>query len=117
MDKTIGVVLVDDDDDLRGVVRSLIASTPDIELLADVARGVEGIEEAIAAQPDVIVLDYMMPGMSGDIVAAAVRDTAPSTKILVFSAVLESAPEWADGYLTKLDITQLIDRIRGLATN
>jgi len=112
---TISVVLVDDDPDLRRIVRTILAGTSDIELVADVGLGIEGIEEAIREEPHVIVLDYMMPGMSGDIVAAAVRDNSPATKILVFTAVLESAPDWADSFLTKLDITELAETIRSLA--
>jgi len=111
----IRVVLVDDDSDLRRIVRNILGETSDIKLIADVGLGVEGIEEAIREEPDVIVLDYMMPGMSGDIVAAAVRDNSPATKILVFTAVLERAPDWADSFLTKLDITELVETIRGLA--
>lgn len=115
MEDTITVLLVDDDDDLRGMVRGILSGAPDIEIVGDVGLGVEGIEEAIRQEPDVIVLDYMMPGMSGDIVAAAVRDNSPGTKILVFTAVLEDPPEWADSFLMKLDITELADRIRSLA--
>lgn len=116
MSDPISVVLVDDDDDLRGVIKGLIAGAGDMELVGDVGLGVEGIEETIYAEPDVIVLDYMMPGMSGDIVAEAVRNNSPRTKILVFTAVLESAPDWADAFLTKLQIGDLIDQIRALAT-
>jgi DNA-binding NarL/FixJ family response regulator len=117
MPDQISVVLVDDDDDLRGVVRGLLESETDIEIVGDVGLGVEAIEEAIYTEPDVLVLDYMMPGMSGDIVADAVKRTSPSTKILVFSAVLHSMPEWADAFLTKLEIDHLIGRIRELATS
>ena len=115
MSDPISVVLVDDDDDLRGVIKGLIASADDMELVGDVGLGVEGIEETIYTEPDVIVLDYMMPGMSGDIVAAAVKENSPTTKILVFTAVLESAPDWADAFLTKLQIGGLVDEIRALA--
>lgn len=115
MSDPITVVLVDDDDDLRGVIKGLIGSAQDMELVGDVGQGVEAIEETIYLEPDIIVLDYMMPGMSGDIVAAAVKDNSPKTKILVFTAVLEAAPEWADAFLTKLEIENLLDAIRTLA--
>lgn len=115
MQETISVLLVDDDDDLRDIVRGILGAAPDIEMVGDVGLGVEGIEEAIRQEPDVIVLDYMMPGMSGDIVAAAVRDNSPRTKILVFTAILEQHPDWADDFLAKLDIAELPDRIRNLA--
>lgn len=115
MQETVTVLLVDDDDDLRDLVKGILAEAPGIEIVGDVGLGVEGIEEAIREEPDVIVLDYMMPGMSGDIVAAAVRENSPATKILVFTAILHESPEWADSFLTKLDISQLADRIRSLA--
>ena len=115
MSDPITVVLVDDDDDLRHVLKGLIASAPDMELVGDVGLGVEAIEETIYGEPDVMVLDYMMPGMSGDIVAAAVKENSPKTKILVFTAVLDSAPQWADAFLTKLQIGDLLDSIRTLA--
>lgn len=65
-------------------------------------------ESAIAIvyehDPDLVVLDYMMPGMDGEAVARALRLLAPKARILVFSAVLHEKPQWADAHLDKAEL-------------
>ena len=58
------VLLIDDEDNVREVAQMSLELMAGWEVTA-VANGAEGIEQARALQPDVILLDVMMPGMDG----------------------------------------------------
>ncbi|QGP90881.1 Chemotaxis response regulator protein-glutamate methylesterase [Neomoorella glycerini] len=63
--KRIKVLIVDDSAFMRRVLRQILETAGDIEVL-DVARdGLEGVEKALLLQPDVVTLDINMPGMDG----------------------------------------------------
>jgi CheY-like chemotaxis protein len=59
--------------------------------------------------PDVVVLDYFMPRWDGSKAAEFIRKHSPESKIVAFSAVLDEPPEWADSFLVKDRIEELID--------
>ncbi len=72
---------------------------------------VDGFEAAMAAcdlSPDIVVLDYFMPRWDGEQAAQFIRSTCPGPKIIAFSAVITEAPEWADEFLVKTDIDELL---------
>ncbi len=106
------VLIVDDDEDIRDVLRLLFEEDYDVVGLA--ADGREAIEMARQDRPDVIVLDEMMPLMSGAETAALLREEHPSARIVAFSAVLDSQPEWADAFLNKARIDEIAPLIGAL---
>src|SRR3546814_2639818 len=61
----IRILLIDDHSLFRSGVRLLLQRQPDFEVVAEAADGVEGIKRAKEFQPDVILLDLNMPGLSG----------------------------------------------------
>ncbi|MER6005062.1 response regulator transcription factor [Nonomuraea angiospora] len=70
----IRVLIADDQDLVRGGLAALLALEDDIEVVAEVGRGDEVVAAADEHDPDVILLDIEMPGMSGLEVAARLRD-------------------------------------------
>ncbi|MET9244494.1 response regulator transcription factor [Nonomuraea sp. NPDC003709] len=70
----IRVLIADDQDLVRGGLAALLALEEDIEVVAEVGRGDEVVAAADEHDPDVILLDIEMPGMSGLEVAARLRD-------------------------------------------
>jgi CheY-like chemotaxis protein len=58
------VVVIDDDPDLRNLIKLTLEFTAGWQVTA-APDGASGIETAVAMQPDVIVVDLMMPGMDG----------------------------------------------------
>src|SRR5262249_19882201 len=80
-----GIVLVDDDDELRGLVRSVLDESPRFEVLAEAGDGPRAVSLAIAQQPDVMLLDLSMPVMSGLEALEPIRQASPRTKVVVLS--------------------------------
>jgi PAS domain S-box-containing protein len=85
---TATVLVIDDDDDVRQfIAASLEEYGHDVIEAAD---GVEGIELFGASQPDLVVIDYVMPGLSGAEVAAHIVATKPDQPILFVSGYNET---------------------------
>jgi DNA-binding NarL/FixJ family response regulator len=107
------VLIVDDNDDVRDYLRLLFH----IDGFAVVGEAADGIEAAILANelsPDLVVMDHLMPRRSGDKTAAVIRATVPHAHILAYSAVLNRKPEWADGFVPKGNIADLLPAAREL---
>jgi PAS domain S-box-containing protein len=103
----IRVLLVDDHEIIREGISRLLQFEWDIEVVGEAANGVEAIDLTDQLQPDVIVMDVNMPGMSGIETIRIIHGRYPHIKIIglsmyvdkeVIDAVLDAG---AVGYLTK----------------
>ncbi len=83
MAKTL--VLVDDHHIVRHGLRSLLESEPDLSVVGEAASGFEGIRLADRLQPDVLVCDLEMAGLSGFEVTTEVRKCSPKTAVVIIS--------------------------------
>lgn len=81
----IRVLLVDDHTILRAGLRLLLEAEPDLTVVGEAGSGAEALEQARALQPDVVVLDLGLPGMSGLDVLREVRELGPDIRVLVLS--------------------------------
>jgi two-component system, NarL family, response regulator DesR len=81
----IRVLLAEDQAMVRGALAALLTLEGDIEIVAEVTRGDEVVAAALAAQPDVALLDIEMPGMDGLEAAAALRRHLPSCRVLILT--------------------------------
>ena len=81
----IRVLLAEDQVMVREALASLLSLEDDIEVVAQVSRGDEVLERALAAQPDVALLDIEMPGQDGLTAAAAVLERLPGCRVLVLT--------------------------------
>jgi two-component system alkaline phosphatase synthesis response regulator PhoP len=100
-----GILLVDDDEEMRRLWE--IALTPMQLPIYHAENGVEALYQARQYQPDLVILDLMMPMASGDLVLGFLRSTdeLKKTYVLVVSAhhnIAALAQQYeADGYLAK----------------
>jgi DNA-binding NarL/FixJ family response regulator len=107
------VLIVDDNEDVRDYLRLLFH----IEGFVVVGEAADGIEAAIIAaelSPDLVIMDHLMPRRSGEKTAAVIRATDPNAHILAYSAVLDRKPDWADGFVPKGQISELLPAARKL---
>ena len=94
------VLIADDDPDVRHVLR-LLFEIEGYEVVGEAANGLETIALVDRLRPDFVILDEVMPLMTGSAAAKTLRAVSPATRIVAFSGVLESKPSWADAYLNK----------------
>ena len=81
----IRVLLAEDQAMIREALAALLSFEDDIEVVAQVGRGDEVTPAALAAVPDVALLDIEMPGMDGLTAAAALSQACPGTKIVILT--------------------------------
>lgn len=115
-DSTLTALIVDDDEEIRHAL-TLLLDLEGIQVVGLAINGLEAVALAKQLQPQVVILDYMMPRMNGEEAAQLIRAVDPSAKIIAFSAVLDRDPSWADAYLNKeriSDIAPLIGQLIGL---
>ncbi|MGB2890029.1 MAG: response regulator transcription factor [Candidatus Acidiferrales bacterium] len=78
-------LVVDDNAVARRLIRSLLATRFEGDPCAEAADGVEAVEKAKAAHPDVAILDIVMPRLNGVDAARQIVQTSPETAVLVIS--------------------------------
>src|SRR5205085_7076625 len=81
----IRVVLAEDQAMVRGALAALLSREQDIEVVAEVARGDEVVEAALAMRPDVALLDIEMPGGDGLSAAQALQRALPSCRSVILT--------------------------------
>lgn len=96
---TVRVMIADDNFDMRLLVRATLGGDARLDVVAEAEDGAAALDAFRVTRPDVCVLDYRMPGMTGLEAATQILTEDPDTKVLLFSA-----------YLTP-DITEVADRL------
>jgi DNA-binding NarL/FixJ family response regulator len=82
----VRVLLVEDNDTFRETLELLFGLRDEVEVVGSVSSGYEAPEACRAADPDVVLVDYRMPGLNGAAAARAVLAAAPRTKVVCLSA-------------------------------
>jgi len=107
MGQTITVFHADDHTMVRGGVRGLLLTEPDMELIGEASNGIEAVQKALTLQPDVILLDLHMPQKSGVEAITEIKAALPEARILVLTSfaadedVFPAIKAGALGYLLK----------------
>jgi DNA-binding NarL/FixJ family response regulator len=86
------ILIVDDSDSTRGLVREFLESRPGFEVCGEAADGLEGIEKGRKLKPDLIVLDYSLPRINGLQVAVFLHQVVPNTPIILFTFYKDVIP-------------------------
>ncbi len=109
--QTATVLIVDDDEEIRHVLRLLFESEG-MQVVGEAANGIEAVTFALKHQPNFVILDYRLPRLDGEGAAEILRAIAPTSRIVAFSALLDRKPDWADAFLNKNRITELMPLLR-----
>lgn len=103
----IRLLLVDDQVLVREGLRSLLEAKPDLEVVGEAENGQYAVEQAIALQPDVVLMDVRMPIMDGVAATRSLHTQAPQIKVLILTTfgdeeyVTQAMRYGAKGYLLK----------------
>jgi two-component system response regulator DesR len=103
----IRLLLAEDQGMMRGALALLLDMEPDMEVVAEVAKGDDVVPAALRERPDVALLDIEMPGVDGLTAAARLRSELPACKVVILTTFgrpgyLRRAMEaGASGFLVK----------------
>ena len=117
----IRILAVDDHPLFRHGIAALLATQPDMELIAEGANGREAVRQFRAHRPDVTLMDLQMPEMSGLEATIAIRAEFPDARIIVLTTyvgdvqVMRALKAGARAYLLKTLVdTELLTTIRSV---
>lgn len=106
MDK-IKVLVVDDHPLAREGLRTILATAPDIEVVAEASDGLEAVDKASEHQPHIVLMDVRMPNLDGLEATRRIKSRLPSASVIVLTAydndayVVDAVRAGAGGYLLK----------------
>ena len=85
------IVLVEDNEIFRETLELLLGLRGDLAIVGSVGSGQEAVDVCAEAQPDVVLVDYRMPGLSGAQTTEAVLKSSPATRVVCLTASVSSA--------------------------
>ncbi|MEN6295755.1 MAG: response regulator transcription factor [Chloroherpetonaceae bacterium] len=103
----IRILIADDHEILRAGIRKVLSVASNMYIIGEAENGLQAIELCERHQPDIVLLDILMPKLTGIEAAPRIRDVSPLTFIIMFTAfedinhLKEALSVGADGYLTK----------------
>ena len=120
--KQTSILLVDDHDVVRRGLAAIIGITKGLVVCGEAENGEEAARLAMRLKPDVVVMDLMMPGMSGAEATAAVLKASPEAKVLILTTfgtaaeIADALAAGATGAITKnLSSAELTAALRDTA--
>jgi NarL family two-component system response regulator LiaR len=103
----IRVVIVDDHEMVRTGLATFLRVLGDLELVGEAGSGEEAVQVCEQLQPDVVLMDMVMPGIDGATATRGVRERCPETKVIALTSfpqedlVQRALEAGATGYLLK----------------
>jgi two-component system, NarL family, response regulator LiaR len=118
--KAIRVLIVDDHGVVREGLRAYLELEPDIQVVGEAKDGLEAIRRAQELQPDVVLMDLVMPNMDGVDATSRIKQQQPATHVIILTSFLDdervvpAIRAGATSYLLKdVAATDLARAIRG----
>jgi DNA-binding NarL/FixJ family response regulator len=108
----IRLLIVDDHAILRQALRQLLEQHTELEIVGDASNGREAVASVEKLMPDVVLMDMVMPGLSGLEATRQVRKRFPKTRVLILTGYMEDEQivaalrAGASGYVVKRSDTQ-----------
>jgi DNA-binding NarL/FixJ family response regulator len=87
----VSIVLADDHPIVRRGLRSLLGTESDFSIVGEAGDGLETVRLVERLHPDVLVLDQMMPGLSGLDALRIIRQRSPRTRVVILSMYSNNA--------------------------
>lgn len=119
--KKIRILIVDDHTVVRGGLRLFLLAFPDLELIGEASSGEMALELCKLHEPDVVIMDILMPGMNGIDATHQIRTKFPATQVIALTSfpddqlVRDAINAGAAGYLLKTtSAKELVEAIRAV---
>ncbi|MBM4083072.1 MAG: response regulator transcription factor, partial [Planctomycetes bacterium] len=116
------IILADDHPVVRHGLKALLEAEADFQVVGECGDGLEAVRLAERLKPNVLVVDVMMPGVTGLEVARQVTERLPETRVVILSMhaneayVLEALRNGATGYVLKdSGGASLVEAVRAVA--
>ncbi len=120
--KTVRILVADDHEIVRQGLRRLLEARSDWEICGEAATGREAVEKAKLLKPDIVVLDYSMPGLNGAEATRQIIEKLPRTEVLILTMhgseqlIRVALEAGARGYVLKSDASRdLISAVHALS--
>jgi DNA-binding NarL/FixJ family response regulator len=117
----VTVLIVDDNAQLRALMREIVAEASDLQVVGEAADGAEAMQLVQALRPAIVLLDLIMPQVNGLEVLRWIKVEHPETKVIIVTVHDEDAyrqaaeASGADAFLLKKTlVTDLLPTIRRL---
>ena len=105
----IRVMLVDDHAVVRSGLAAFLLAFDDLELVGEAASGEEAVRLCDQVQPDVVLMDLVMPGMDGAATTRAIRESCPQVQVIALTSFREE--ELVQGALQAGAISYLLKNV------
>ena len=122
MPESIRILIVDDHAVVRKGLVMVLRQEPDFEVVGEAENGRKGLDAARSLNPEIILLDLVMPVMDGQEMALALRESNPNIKILMLTGtevddrVYDLVAAGIEGYVLKnIEPGELVRAIRAIA--
>ena len=116
------VLIADDHIIVRAGLGALLGTEPDIEVVGLAKNGIEAVRETLKLQPDIVIMDLMMPKKDGVTATAEISEKAPNAKVILLTTfgtsdgIAHAIRNGAKGAILKnADNAQLVTAIRKVA--
>ena len=120
--KRIKVLIADDHAIVRMGLASILGTKKDLEVVGDAEDGADAVRKAQKLQPDVVLMDIVMPEMDGATATAEIHRLLPTAKVLILTSfgeadgIAHALKAGASGALMKnIDYSELVEAIHEVA--
>jgi DNA-binding NarL/FixJ family response regulator len=87
----VTILIVDDNSQLRALIRGIAAQAPDLHVVGEAEDGAEAIRLTHELQPDIVLLDLVMPRVNGLEALRRIKVERPDTKVIIVTVHSEDA--------------------------
>ncbi|MBA2460360.1 MAG: response regulator transcription factor [Actinobacteria bacterium] len=118
----VRVVLIDDHDLLRRGIKTMLESQGDIKVVGEASDGSQALQAVEAAEPDVVIIDVIMPTKDGIEATREIKNAFPNVGVVVLSGhdeqqfVFDALKAGASGYLLKTaELDEVVQAVKAVA--
>jgi two-component system, NarL family, response regulator DevR len=87
--RQLRILVADDHEVVRMGIKALLQQRPNFRVIAEAATGEDAVQQALSTQPDIVVMDIRMPGLSGVDACQQIVHQLPDTRVVILTSYAE----------------------------